>query len=104
MNLQQDVNDIKQEVSELSFAMEMVNFLKEQTEKTNKRLVSIIHMLLVAGFLTIAFITGGFLYYIINYTYETSTVTSQEVSGIETVENSNIVNGGDLNGENQANN
>lgn len=99
MELKDEVNEVRQEVNEMSFAMEMINFVKEQTERTNKRLVIVIIIILVLWGGTI----GGFFYYVTNYGYEDTIETSQEVDDIDTIENSYIINGGDYNGEDKTN-
>lgn len=99
MTLREDAEELDKQVNEMSFAMEMINFVKEQTEKTNKRLVAIIIIILVLWGATI----GGFVYYICNYTYEDTVETTQEVDDIDSIDNSYIINGGDYNGENKAN-
>lgn len=99
MTLKEDVREIEKEINETSFAMEMINFLKDQTDKVNRRLVAIIFVILFLWGLTI----GGFVYYITNYTVTDEVETSQEVDDIDTIENSYIINGGDYNGEDKTN-
>lgn len=95
MGIKDDINEIRnevQEVKEQSFAMELLH----DSRKTNKRMFIIILVILIVWFLTIAY-----LVYILNDigTIETST---QEISNIDTIENTNLVNG-DNYGEDKAN-
>lgn len=95
MNLKEEVMEMKKEVQkvkEQSFAMELLSDAK----KTNKRQFIIILVILTMWFLTIAY-----LVYILN---DIGTVeTSQQIEGVDTIENSNI-NNGDVYGENSPNN
>lgn len=105
MGLKEEINDMKKEVKSVkelnkqSLAREML----EDYKKQNKRLFVIIILIL-----TMWFATGCYLVYILNdigvieENVETNTKT-QEVSDVDSIDNSNIVNG-DLNGENKANN
>lgn len=93
MELKEDVKEIREEVTEMSFAMEMINFVKEQTEKTNKRLFAIIIVLIICLGLSV-----GYNIYLLNDISTVETETTQEVSDVETVEG-NIVNNGDIYGK-----
>ena len=94
MGLKDDIIDMKEEVKAVrnqSLAMELLSDYK----KTNKRQFIIILVILVMWFLTICY-----LVYILNDigAEETTTTTkTQEVRDINTMDNSNIVNG-DYNG------
>ena len=94
MGLKDDIIDMKEEVKAVrnqSLAMELLSDYK----KTNKRQFIIILVILVMWFLTICY-----LVYILNDigVEETTTTTkTQEVRDINTMDNSNIVNG-DYNG------
>ena len=94
MNLKEEVLEMKkevQEVKEQSLAMELLQDYK----KTNKR-----QFIIILVILTMWFITIGYLIYIMN---DIGTIeTKQEISGIDTVENSNITNG-DFYGEDKTN-
>lgn len=94
MGLKDDVLDIKkefQEVKNQSFAMDLLNDYKKQ----NKRLYIILIVVLCMWFITI-----GYLVYVLN---DIGTIeTTQEVSDVDTIENSNITNG-DMYGENKTN-
>jgi hypothetical protein len=69
--------------------------LLQDYKKTNKR-----QFIIILVILTMWFITIGYLIYIMN---DIGTIeTKQEVSGIDTVENSNITNG-DFYGEDKTN-
>lgn len=94
MGLKDDVLDIKkefQEVKNQSFALELL----QDARKTNKRQFIIIIIILAMWFITI-----GYLVYVLN---DIGTIeTTQEVSDVDTIENSNITNG-DMYGENKTN-
>ena len=94
MGLKDDVLDIKkefQEVKNQSFALELL----QDARKTNKRQFIVIIVILAMWFITI-----GYLVYVLN---DIGTIeTTQEVSDVDTIENSNIANG-DMYGENKAN-
>lgn len=95
MNLKEEVVNMKKEVKEVknqSLAREML----EDYKKQNLRLYRIIIVILILWF-----ITGCYLVYILNDigTIEETTRT-QEISEVDSIDNSNIVNG-DMNGENK---
>lgn len=94
MKLIDEVLEMKkevQEVKEQSLAMELLQDYK----KSNKR-----QFIIILVILTMWLITIGYLIYIMN---DIGTIeTKQEVSGIDTVENSNITNG-DFYGEDKTN-
>lgn len=94
MGLKDDVLDIKkefQEVKNQSFAFELL----QDARKTNKRQFVVIIIILAMWFITI-----GYLVYVLN---DIGTIeTTQEVSDVDTIENSNITNG-DMYGENKTN-
>ena len=84
--IRDDIMAVKKEVNELrekSFALELLSDFKKQ----NKRQFIIILVILGLWFLTI-----GYLVYVLNDigTIETST---QEIEGVETINNSSIHNG-----------
>ena len=92
MGLKEEVIEMKkevQEVKEQSLAMELLSDYK----KANKRQFIIILVILIMWFITI-----GYLVYVLNDIGTIETTTSQEVSDVDTIENSNITNG-DLYGE-----
>lgn len=76
-----------------SFAMELLNDYK----KTNKR-----QFIIILVILTMWFATGCYLIYILNDIGTIETTNSQEISDVDTIENSNITNG-DLYGEDKTN-
>lgn len=85
---------VKKEIKELkeqSLAMELLNDYK----KTNKRQFIIILVILTMWFCTI-----GYLVYILNDIGTTE--TTQEISDVNSIQNSNIANG-DFYGEDKAN-
>lgn len=95
MDLKEEVVNMKKEVKEVknqSLAREML----EDYKKQNLRLYRIIIVILILWF-----ITGCYLVYILNDigTIEETTRT-QEISEVDSIDNSNIVNG-DMNGENK---
>lgn len=92
MKLKDDVLEMKKEVQEVknqSFAMEILKDYK----KANKRQFIIILVILAMWFATI-----GYLVYVLNDISSVET-TTQEVSDVDTIENSNVANG-DIYGEN----
>lgn len=94
MGLQEDVNEIKNEVLDLQ-EKSLAKTLLEDVKKMNKRMFILIIIILIMWFLTIAY-----LIYILN---DIGTIeATQEVNGIETIENSNLTNG-DYYGEDKTN-
>lgn len=104
MGLKEEVKDIRKEVNEVkeikkqSLAKEML----EDYKKQNKRLFIIIIVILCMWFAT-----GCYLVYILNdtgtiETTETNTKT-QEITDVDNIDNSNIINGDMNNGESKAN-
>ena len=79
-------------IEEESLAMELL----KDARKTNKRIFVILIIVLVMWFSTI----GAFLYYI-NTTGMEETYTEQTVEDVESISDTNIVNG-DMYGENNA--
>ena len=97
MDLKEEVVNMKKEVKEVrsqSLAREML----EDYKKQNKRLFIIIILILIMWFAT-----GCYLVYILNDigTIE-ETNTTQEISDVDSIDNSNIVNG-DVNGKDKTN-
>lgn len=97
MGLREEIEDMKKEVEEIqeeSFAMEL---LKDQ-KKQNKRQFIIILVILGMWLTTI-----GYLVYVLNdIGTTTEETTTQEVTDFDTI-NGNIVNKGDINGEDKTN-
>ena len=103
MGLKEDIIAMKQEVEEVkkqSFAMEML----KDSKRANKRICwsfsLVLMMLILAYFATVAL----FLRYI-NQIEDVDIITNtktQELSEIDSIQNSNIING-DMYGENKAN-
>ena len=95
MGLKEDVNSIRKEVSEVkeikkqSIAREMLEDYKRQ----NKRLFIILITVLIMWFAT-----GVYLVYILNDIGTIEETTTQEISDVSNIGNSNIVNG-DMNGK-----
>ena len=97
MDLKEEVINMKKEVKEVknqSLAKEML----EDYKKQNKRLFIITLVILFMWFAT-----GCYLVYILNDigTIE-ETNTTQEISDVNSIDNSNIVNG-DMNGKDKTN-
>ena len=89
MGVREDLKEAKEEIQELkgqSLAMELLKDYK----KANKRLYIILIVVLCMWFITI-----GYLVYILNDI--SSVETTQEISDVDTIENSNVANG-DING------
>lgn len=97
MTLKEEVLEMKKEVQEIqeqSFAMELLTDQKKQ----NKRQFIIILVILGMWFATI-----GYLVYVLNdIGTTTEETTTQEVTDFDTI-NGNIVNKGDINGEDKIN-
>lgn len=89
MGVREDLKEAKEEIQELkgqSLAMELLKDYK----KANKRLYIILIVVLCMWFITI-----GYLVYILNDI--SSVETTQEISDVDTIENSSVANG-DING------
>ena len=101
--MREEIMAVKKEINELkeqSLAMELL----KDSEKSNKRICCsfaiVVGTMIIVYFVTIAM----FLRYIKNIDVEETitTTTTQEISDVDTIENSNIVNG-DFNGYDKAN-
>lgn len=92
--MKEEIEELKKEVKEInqdSFAMEMLKDYKKQ----NKRQFIIIIILIMCWF-----VTGAYLVYLLN---DIGVIEeTQEISDVDTIENSSIANG-DIYGENQTN-
>ena len=94
MSMRDDVMEIKKELEEVreeSFAMELLRDYK----KANKRQFIIILVILTMWFATI-----GYLVYVLNDIGVIEETTTQEVTDFDTI-NGDIVNKGDIYGENK---
>lgn len=92
MGIKDDFIEIKKEVEQMqeqSFAMEL---LKDQ-KKQNKRMFTIILVILTMWFITI-----GYLVYVLNDIGTITEENTQEITDFDTI-NGNVVNRGDINGE-----
>ena len=92
MGLKEEINDMKKEVKEVkgqSLAKEML----EDYKKQNKRLFIIIIVILC-----MLFTTGCYLVYILNDTGTIEETSTQEITDVDNIDSSNIVNG-DYNGK-----
>lgn len=93
MRLEEDVYSLKQELGDIrqeSFAMELIresNAKNKIYEKQNHRLFIIIIVMMFLWFAT-----GSYLVYILNDIGTTE--ETQSIEDIDTIENSNISNGG----------
>lgn len=97
MGIKDDFIEIKKEVEQMqeqSFAMEL---LKDQ-KKQNKRMFTIILVILTMWFITI-----GYLVYVLNDIGTITEENTQEITDFDTI-NGNIVNRGDINGEDKTDN
>lgn len=106
MGLKEEVNDIRKEVSEVkeikqkSIAWEILSDYKTANanlEKANKKLFIILIIVL-----TMWFATGCYLVYILNDTGVIEETTTQEITDVDSIDSSNIVNG-DYNGKDKTN-
>lgn len=92
MSIKEDIEKVQEKVNvveEKSFAMEVLQYSKQQQlQDANKRMFIIIIIILVMWFVTI-----GYLVYVLNDISNVET-TTQEVSDINTV-GGNITNGGE---------
>lgn len=99
MGLKDEINDMKKEVKSVkelnkqSIAKEML----EDYKKQNKRLFVIIIVILCMWFAT-----GCYLVYILNDTGVIEETTTQEITDVDSIDSSNIVNG-DYNGKDKTN-
>lgn len=101
MEIEENIEKLEKKVEKQSLAMELLEFSKEQNrqlEKTNKRLIVVLIVILVLWFATI----GAFLYYINTTGYVETDEYSQEIKDIDSVNNSKIINGDEY-GENNSN-
>lgn len=101
MEIEENIEKLEKKVEKQSLAMELLEYSKEQNrqlEKTNKRLVIVLIIILVLWFATI----GAFLYYINTTGYVETDEYSQEIKDIDSVNNSKIINGDEY-GENNSN-
>ncbi len=97
MGIKDDFIEIKKEVEQMqeqSFAMEL---LKDQ-KKQNKRMFTIILVILTMWFITI-----GYLVYVLNDIGTITEENTQEITDFDTI-NGNVVNRGDINGEDKTDN
>ena len=82
-------------INKNSYALDILKDYKNGS----KRLFIILIIVLIMWFATI-----GYLVYVLNDIGTIEEETSQEISDIQTIENSNIINKGDIDGENKTNN
>ena len=84
------INSNLEKIEKNSYALEIMSDYKNES----KRLFIILIIVLVFWFLTI-----GYLVYVLNDTGTIEETTTQEVSEVDTI-NGNVVNNGDVYGEN----
>lgn len=88
MTMKEDMNKIDKKVTEASFAMEMIKFTKDQTDKTNRRQFIIIILLILALIGSVSYTV-----YLLNNIGEETTITkSIDMDDIDTIEKSEINN------------
>lgn len=92
MEIEENIEKLEKKVEKQSLAMELLEFSKEQNkqlEKTNKRLVIVLIIILVLWFATI-----GYLVYILN---DVGTVNDNiDIQDVESIDNSHIKIGDDI--------
>jgi len=88
MAIKEKFKQIEQKVDEASFAMEMIKFTKDQTDKTNRRQFIIIILLILALIGSVSYTV-----YLLNNIGEETTITkSIDMDDIDTIEKSEINN------------
>lgn len=90
--MKEDIKDLRSEleaVKEQSLARELLIFQREQDAKRNKRMFIIILVIL-----SMWFVTGCYLIYILNDIGTSKDEYTQEINDIVTLENTTIKNGG----------
>lgn len=92
MEIEENIEKLEKKVEKQSFAMELLEFSKEQNrhlEKINKRLIIVLIIILVMWFATI-----GYLVYILN---DVGTVNdSIDIQDVESIDNSHVKIGDDI--------
>ena len=104
MSIRDDIEKVNEKIEETSFAMEMLQFSKEQNKQQHKHNVFLGWIIV----LIILCLVGSNAYWIYEYTHTaieetTKTTNTQEVNDIDSV-GGNIVNNGDIYGEDNSNN
>ena len=99
MSIRDDIEKVNEKIEETSFAMEMLQFSKEQNKQQHKHNVFLGWIIV----LLILCLLCSNAYWIYEYTHtsdeEIVEEYDQEISDIESV-NGNIIHNGDINGEN----
>lgn len=90
-----NIDKNKGKIKQNSYALDILKDYKNGS----KRLFIILIIVLIMWFATI-----GYLIYVLNDIGTIEEETTQEISDIQTIENSNIINKGDIDGENKTNN
>lgn len=92
MEIEENIEKLEKKVEKQSLAMELLEYSKEQNrqlEKTNKRLIIVLIIILVLWFATI-----GYLVYILN---DVGTVNdSIDIQDVESIDNSHVKIGDDI--------
>lgn len=94
---EEKINDNAEKIKTSSFAFELLSENSQNLTKINKRLIGVIVVLLLILSATI-----GYLVYVLNDTGTIKETTTQEISDVDTIENSNIMNG-DMYGKSKTN-
>jgi flagellar biosynthesis/type III secretory pathway M-ring protein FliF/YscJ len=92
MNIKEEIEKVEEKVEKTSFAMEMLQFSKEQNkvlEKNNRRMFIIILVLIAA----VISITGAFVYYVNTTGYEEITESADTNDGGNACVGDNCNNG-----------
>ena len=91
---EEKINKNSEKIKQNSYALDILKDYKNGS----KRLFIALIIVLCMWFATI-----GYLVYVLNDIGTIEEETSQEIDNVETIENSTIINKGDVNGENKAN-
>lgn len=92
MEIEENLNKLERKVEKQSLAMELLEYSKEQNrqlEKTNKRLIFVLVVILIMWFATICY-----LVYILNDIEKTTDTI--DVQDVESIDNSHIKIGDDV--------
>lgn len=96
MGIKEEILKAKKDLEEIKTESSLVMELLKDAKTQNKRQFIIILVLIACWF-----ITGGYLIYILN---DIGVVeTTQEIQDINSIEGSNIINGGSIYGEDKTN-
>lgn len=93
MSIKEDVEKVQSKIEHIE-AQNFASELLHDSKIANKRIFLALIIILFMWFTTI-----GYLIYVLNDMGTTETTNTQEITDIDTIENSSIINGGS-NGEN----